>query len=445
MNAVHNTATLPPLFKPQTVVPATLAYFVGTHGPAISAVNVWNNLPPEVVTASAMGVRDVQKLTQFVNDFEYPDDSHISSSGGNTAVGVVQNLRRLIGGFNDKRDLRDVTEYTTYDSLGPLPLAVERAIVRNSLRRRGEGASILEIGAGQRWVAWGLKYLFGDKIITHEQSPKYSRAKGAIDVELPASGVEEADLPSNTFELSYAYFSSIYGKDQIGILQNVLDATRVGGEIFLMWFDNAHHRELSRLARAWPEVFRRGGLDVTIRHIADQDPHPFSNQSLHYVWVRKRKDDVEVAPLFDRAADLRNGKVAPDFLETVSMIRFSYDGVYFPAALFAPHHLEFIVGRMVEGFRADLGVDMQFLAYKMLGIKFSDGESGGGEAFKVLTRHIVKNVVDHRLKIGIPLSAIVAQWLQRLFIAPDGPETIPEILEAHNKALMDIHWQTMKR
>lgn len=322
------------------LVPPILPAYVTTAGASVVATGVQPR--PELVQAIDRGVDECAALTEQALRFPYPRDPKLPFWRSSTINGVTQALRSLVGMYKDDRTLSQADDITRYTAFGPLTSAVERALVRHRLRGDEGGAPVLEIGAGQRLVAAGLKAIHGNAIFLHEVSPAYAQLQGAIDVMMPAAGIDHAWVPKDYFELIYSYYGSMYGDDQIQILDKVVSGLKVGGEALVMWKFGWKHNYWAELIRRQSAYLQQNGLDISIH----SDGVSISGgliEALHAVWVRKRSDQVDVSSLFERVETRDQQKVA---LAPATM-RLSSDGPYFPVGDLSLGDLEIVVDRMV--------------------------------------------------------------------------------------------------
>ena len=310
---------------------------------------------PRAATPLELALKECESLTRHAAYFKNPTLPPTEGRIISTAWTWVQRLRGLVSAFNDTRTLKETNPFTMHGPLGPLPMAVERAIARHGARGNIGIAPILEIGAGQRLVAAGLKMLYGDAIALHESSPTYAERFGNLLQPLPAASIEDAALPENTFELAYSFYGSIYAKDQVRVLNNVVKSLRVGGEFLLMWKTSFRNNALARLAYRWPAVFAMGGLDIetecdTFKAFSDLE-------KIHVVWGRKCNDEVNVAALFEEAR-LHHAlyKGAPYPTSVRRQIRLSRDGPYIPCDHVSDYDLIDMMAQMIERAAAMLKV-----------------------------------------------------------------------------------------
>lgn len=186
---------------------------------------------PQFSIESNLAVNEAVSILKFNKEFQYPQIA-IPISHHSTASSRWQGVRKSLGLFYDNRSIQNAETYCAASPLGSLPLAVARAVGRANLEGGlNNPASILEIGAGQRRVSAGIKAVFGDIVINSEIAPAYSMQPG-IDRELPASGIDDAELGVGNFDLIFSIFGNLYGKDQLRILGKVIDGLKSGGGIF---------------------------------------------------------------------------------------------------------------------------------------------------------------------------------------------------------------------
>ncbi len=122
---------------------------------------------PYVGASMQAALMECSRFTRYLLQPNFPEPGGSSFKLGSTAHGLTQKLRRMRTGYNDIRTLESARQYLDNTAFGPLPLAVERAIQRHRMRGEGGPVPILAIGAGARYVPWGLKRLYGDEIQLH--------------------------------------------------------------------------------------------------------------------------------------------------------------------------------------------------------------------------------------------------------------------------------------
>ncbi len=364
----------------------------------------------ELDSAADLAIAEAHELASFDKDFCYPKFPSLTTRVGKTTFGLSQLLRaKLLGCFNDVREMRGADMYLSGSSLGPLNLAVNRALLRNSFRLSQSPPSLLEIGAGHRRVARGLKALHGDAIKTYESSPTYSEEPG-IDVELPAAPIDHAHLPTETFELIYSIFGSYYGKDQLHVLQKVADSLLIGGEALLMWstgkFLWSQNDKLAWLAREHQAFFQKGGLDITAQ-LTRFGRFRMTQEEMYLVWIRKRANDVNVMALFEGAKELTGSQnIAPT-------VRLSLEGPYLPESVFTYETLNSIVRQMVESAIGVYGIEPTILEKKLLGTRAQTvSKRSTAVALDNVAEYIMNIILFHRLDTEAPLSVQVIEQLQ---------------------------------
>ena len=331
--------------KPTALVPPILSAFATTL-PAWavpSRGNSWDAATPELKIATNLACNECEQLTSHALRVPYPQDPTLPFWRRSTINGPTQLLRRAVGLYKDDRTLAETDILTRYSAFGSLTAAVERARGRHLERGEGGVPRLLEIGAGQRLVAAGLKAMHGDRIAMEEISPQYASLKGVFDLELPSAQIDDAVIGEDRYELIYSFYGSVYGDDQLKILQKVVAGLKVGGEASLMWKCGWRHNAMAKLVRRHAAFFQQGGLDLSVSSLgisADGGPP----EAVHTIWARKRAESVDVAGLFARAKALDRDAAPP---ELPSTLRLSSDGPYFHMNDFLLGDLERIVDEMV--------------------------------------------------------------------------------------------------
>ncbi len=217
---------------------------------------------PQFSIESSLAIDEAVSILKFNKEFQYPQIA-IPKSYHSTTSSRWQGIRKSLGLFYDKRSIQNAETYCTASPLGSLPLAVARAVGRANLEGGlNNPASVLEIGAGQRRVSAGIKAVFGEMVINSEIAPAYSMQSG-IDRELPASGIDDAELGIGNFDLIFSIFGNLYGKDQLKILGKVVNGLKSGGEFFLMWKPTIGNLLLHRQIRRNREMLFRYGLALS--------------------------------------------------------------------------------------------------------------------------------------------------------------------------------------
>lgn len=292
----------------------------------------------------------------------------------------------------ETRDLEETNALTGLSPLGPLHFAVDRLRSRFLGYGRGARMPLLVIGAGQRIAEAGLRTMLGNRIQITECSPRYAPNNETddgiriVDREiLPAAGIDTAVLPNAAFMLAYSVYGSYYGHDQPRILQKIVDSLLPGGELFLQWPLSRGwlrswclprfyaNRELARLIRTAPAVFRAFGLDLTVQTLHQ----PRSIWFDAVVWGRKLTAEVNVADAMAHArivaqqmkraqAATADGipVVAPMFwtrrgssvVDTAPQLRLSRDGPWLARDRVATADLRAAVAALLDRLMRHLGV-----------------------------------------------------------------------------------------
>lgn len=392
-----------------------------------------------VAGAENLALQEIALLTRF-DGFQYPREPNIPAWHRTTAATPLQKICRFIDGYCDDRGLKEADGFTHSSGLGPLTLSIGAAVFRNSIRNGHSPAPVLEIGAGQRLAARALKqHLFGDVIRTCEISPVYAELSGAIDEELPAGFIDDVTLPGDSFDLVFSLFGSLYGRDQVGILQNVIDSLRVGAETFLMWkpkwlWLNRENERLSALAMRWPSVFQRGGVDLTIvKNFHAETIGSLKGISIHALWARKRKDVVQVHDLFREVEELDRQSNAdrnkrPDGYEP--MVRLSQHGSYFPSSTFNAKRLKSLVQQIIGAVCEELGVEATRLEHVLTGTDLSTCKDSGEEiARHNIANYAIAEMSKSRLHAGVPLTTLVYNEIRTAINLLHSGITQPQYIE----------------
>lgn len=350
---------------------------------------------------------------------------------GETAATFAQRFKSATIGYNDVRDLGAVNIFTFGTPIGMLPLAAQRAVRRNR-QRIGDTypARILEIGAGHRFTAAGLKKLFGDQIQIYESSPVYFRGTpNSVDIEMPEAFIENAFLPENSFEFVYSIFGSFYGKNQILILQKIVDSLLVGGEAFLMWKVNSKTIRWSQLVKRWSAIFQQAGLDITVQYRVAGDYIP-RDEEIFLVSLRKRQLSVDVQRAFKAAEDYNSKYPGVAWSRYPAgfhpNIRFVTGGPFFPGQIFSNSYLN-LAGAIAVNSAADaVGIPLRDLFWVLSGENPKDCTPlacASGIAEKLLE--------PEDLMSGTPLSILVASRLYPAVYAAENGMTLAEVRMAN--------------
>lgn len=324
-------------------------------------------IPSLLRTAHQEALQEFQLQTSWLRDFRMPSIP-TPPHRRFTFAHVGQWLRSLIGAYADSRTLDDAIVETMDTSLGPLPWAVTRAIGRHARRGYAGPAPILEIGAGQRLVPAGLKALYGDTIAIAEVAPRFGRiARPAIDRELAEVDIDRATLPGDSCELVYSFFGSMYGRDQLGILQKILDSLRIGGETFVMWKEGRRHNALSAQVRSRSSVFPRYGFDITTRHCCYFPSGHLHTTQYHTVWARKRASAIDVRGAFDAVAQIDANQDMSDAEHARTMVHLSQDGIYFPGDWLTRDKLHSLTSDLLKAGCNTFDMDADEACYRLTG------------------------------------------------------------------------------
>lgn len=372
---------------------------IGLHSPLLHA-------------AHQQALQEFQLQASWLRDFRAPRIP-IPPHRRSTFAHLGQWLRTLIGAYSDTRTLEDAIAETMGTSLGPLPWAVTRAIGRHE-RCGGPGpAPILEIGAGQRLVPAGLKALYGDAIAIAEVAPRFGRiGHPAIDQELAEVDIDRATLPGDSFELVYSFFGSMYGRDQLGILQKVLDSLRIGGETFLIWQVSRKHNALSAQVRSRSSVFQRYGFDCTTQHRCYFPSGHLHTTQHHTVWARKRAATIDVRGAFEAAAKSDANR----------MVHLSQDGVYFPSDWLTRDILHTLTADLLTMGCDIIDVPKEDVYYRLTGRRSDWAQAD-------LTQLVAGRSLEHLLA-GEPLSLLVLPHLEQAMSLRARNTTLPAEEEA---------------
>lgn len=429
----------------RVIVPQIVSPFVVSAGQDAAAyshalmsgsVDPWETASEDLRDEVDIAVGECRSHTEYARFASLPENTDAWSLPGSTVATPTQGLRLLIGGYNDQRSLSDADTYVRSSPMGPLALAVGRAMVRNSLRGEDGPAPILEIGAGHRFVPWALKRMLGRAISIHECSPRYSKVKGAVDVELPRAFAHKAVLPRDRFELAYSVFGNFYSNNQIEVLQRVVDCMRVGGEIFLMWKLLGNMRK-PWLIRKWPSIFRHGGLDISARAVSFGDDMPLMRENIITVWARKRSGEVHVRSLFDLAKRMndkylrasKEGRARMDEGRD-AVIRLSTEGQYFESGAIEPF-LPSIAEEMVRTVCKHMEMGPVEVKHKAMDRKLRK-EGDAEESVSALTRRVLGDDESMALlESNMPLSILIMKMLHRVLAIRNMNTT----LRAHEESM----------
>lgn len=372
--------------------------------------------PGNLTMASDAASNECEMLTNDVMQAQYPSPPKLPFFHKSTTSGFLQKVRQVLLLWKDKRTLDHprINAMTRHSALGPLDKAVERAVVRR--QKENSPAKILAIGAGQRLMEAQLKELFGNRIEIHEVSPSYAELKSAVDVELPISGIDDAELPKDYFDLIYSFYGNIYGRDQIHILQKVIDSLAIGGEAFLMWkITSIKNYRIANLMRRHTAFFQQRGIDVSVESkVYGEGP---SLEIFHTVWVRKRANNVNIKALLEET----RGLVAEDAkeLEAKKTVRFSLNGPYFYSRDISQRHLECLVERMIASAAKAMNIGSEDLAAKLLHRSYlahefrSRSHQLATEFLQTYYYDDVKSGTPNGLEYSVPLSVLLLNFIHR--------------------------------
>ncbi len=388
---------------------------------------------PDLDAAVRIGDEECREFTDHVMHFAYPEPPRIPFFHKSTASGFFQRVRRLFFGcfYNDMRTLGEpkILAMTRYSGLGPLEKAVERAIVRRQKSGEDGAAPVLAIGAGQRLGEAQLKKMFSDRIRLYESSPVYAELDGVIDEELPAAGIDEADIGRNFFELVYSFYGSMYGDDQQRVLQKVFDSLRVGGEGFLMWkITDVDCYRMADLMRRYASLFQLRGIDVSVETAGYGLSGP-SGEIFHTVWLRKKKEGVDIAAIL-KEAELLDRRKDPSLIPAPTM-RLSLNGPYLSSREIPVERLESIVKGMMESAALAMGIESANLVRKLQ----TCGSSTGARAAEQWAADFVRSsLLDYTergltppLEYHVPLSLQVLSLVHQVIpILDEGELTLAE-------------------
>lgn len=367
--------------RPRVLVPPILPAFAAA-APAwamSSRGNAWDAATPELKIAVNLACNECEQLTSKALRRPYPKDPELPFWRRSTISGATQLLRRAVGLYKDDRTLAETDLLTRYTAFGSLSTAVERAKARHRERAGEEIPRFLEIGAGQRLVAAGLKALYGAEVGLEELSPQYASLQGAFDLVLPSAKIDDAPIAEDRYELIYSFYGSMYGDDQLKILQKVVAGLKVGGEASLMWKCGWRHNAMAKLVRRRAAFFQQGGLDLSISSLGVSADGGLP-EAVHTVWARKRAEAVDVPGLFARARELEKAKSFP---EIPSTLRLSSDGPYFRVSDFSLGDLERIVDEMVIAAGFAMGLEPRELESRFrvqLGARLGQNRLASGTA-----------------------------------------------------------------
>ena len=367
-----------------------------------------------------LALAELGELIEFRRTFQYPVAPGLPLFRRGTSSGALQFFRRLLA-YNDIRELSDSDEYVRTTGLGSLKFAVDRAIARHTMRERTGGAPVLAIGAGQRLTEHVLKTLYGDQVTMHEVSPRFARTQDAVDVEVAEAKIEDAVLPPASFEFAYSIMGSYYAKDQIDVLQRVVDGLRVGGELFLMWPWNMRNRYHAGLVDRWSGFFHHKGLDIGVKKFTEDGFNPFKNPRMILIWARKGSADVDVGAAFQVVAELDKVGLVGGEVKYPPVFRLAMGGSYFGAHVMTQQNLVPVVESMVDIVCKAYKTDPGTLLYKMSG-RNVDGIAGE-EARHELAQLLIGEQ-RFKLKDNVPLTTTILSSLSPALAILDTDSTV---------------------
>lgn len=389
----------------------------GIVPPVISPLNIIGDgavpqyEPGALGPAQELAAAEFRHLNVFLREFKYPK-LKLWRRIGCTAKGWRQMVNFLtIANYNQHRELNEARDFCDFSAMGPLPLAVHRAVQRNTARGRSNPTPLLEIGAGLGGVAGGLKVLLGDWITIDEIAPRYPLWLGTdpIDMRYPPAVIEKAVLPADHYELVYSIYGSFYSDDQLAVLQNMMNTLRVGGEALSMWH-GPKNQVLADLTNEHQPVFQDGGMDIFANSVLT-DNSLRSSDYIRVVWARKRRENVDVRAMFREAGELKEPPKPP-------ALRLSIDGPYFSGLLYAHEYLEGVIAEMIKEFSAYVRVDHDNADISTLYHKLADADVKRGEdenaVLKKFSKHILDKISD-KLISGMPLTIALLYQLHQVF------------------------------
>ncbi|GEM_PF-4123315 len=334
--------------------------------------------------------------------------------------------------YVDNRGVLESDHYTTRTPMGRLRTALTRLFAQRST------VQALVIGAGQRCTEAELKEAFGHTLQITEASPNYSTNPG-VDHILPTAGIDDAELPPDTFDIVWSIYGNLYGTDQQAILQKVVNSLHVGGECFLMWEIRGANHALSTTARCMSAVFRAVGLDLVVT--TDE-----IGLFRAYVWGKKLLPTIDLSRAWQTSALVLKSHAwlsnhqsslarfaAPDAsshpLDLQTKIRLTTDGPFLPihsahlGGLRALPWLHEVAAEMIDAALAIFNVTPRVIA-KQLDVKRiedyfldDDGPYGGMTNPRLLS-----------LEAGMPLSQLIVHELAHLAAAATGNFPLPYFL-----------------
>ena len=367
-----------------------------------------------------LALAELGELIEFRRKFRYPAAPDLPLFRRGTSSGALQFFRRLLA-YNDIRGLSDSDEYVRTTGLGSLKFAVDRAIARHTMRERTGSAPVLTIGAGQRLTELGLKTLYDDQVTMHEVSPRFARTQGAVDVEVAEDKIEDVVLPPASFEFAYSIMGSYYAKDQIDVLQRVVDGLRVGGELFLMWPWSRQNRHHAGLVDRWSGFFHHKGLDIGAKTFTEDGFNPFKNPRMILVWARKGSADVDVGAAFQVAAELDKVGLVGGQVQYPPVFRLAMGGSYFGAHMVTQQNLVPVVESMVDIVCKAYETDPGTLLYKMSGRRMN------GIACEEARHELAQLLIGEqrfKLKDNFPLTTTILSSLSPALAILDTDSTV---------------------
>ncbi len=405
--------------KPIALVPPLLPAFATTL-PAWAVPcsgDSWEAATPELKIAVGLACNECEQLTSKALRLPYPEDPELPFWRSSTVSGVAQLLRRAVGLYKDDRALAETDVLTRYTAFGSLSAAVERARARHLAREESGAPRFLEIGAGQRLVAAGLKAMYGDRIALEELSPQHASLQGVFDLVLPAAKIDDAPIAEDRYELIYSFYGSMYGEDQLKVLQKVVAGLKVGGEASLMWKYGWRHNAMAKLVRRHAAFFQQEGLDLSISSLGVSADGGLP-EAVHSVWARKRVESVDVQGLFARARAFGRNAEQPGVPAT---LRLSSDGPYFRMDDFLLGDLERIVDEMVISAGFAMGLEPRRLESSFRDLpaaRFGQNRLASGTALAdaILSRILLQRHEHHNpspLAYHEPLSLLVLDYLHQ--------------------------------
>ncbi|MBI2344411.1 MAG: hypothetical protein HYV02_08785 [Deltaproteobacteria bacterium] len=366
--------------------------------------------PTALQQATGHAVAETAAYAHWRRDYRAPVVT-VPRQTRSSAATLSQWFWKGLDRYHERRTLDDAIHLTMGAPCGPLPLAVERALTR---MEPGKAAPVLEIGAGQRLVAAGLKALFGDRIFLAEVSPKFTGIPNVIDLELAQTPIENCRLPANTFQFIYSLFGSYYARDQIALLGNVLQSVMVGGEAFLITRNNRRFRRLSEAVTQHHADASRFGIAMACQEWWHDDGSRFG---VRYgsVWLKKLAEDADLLAYLAACLMQLHRPLPASSPPPSPIVHLCTEGPALPSEEVPDAQRQAITAALIETSLHAWNLSRDTFCYKV-------SQTTGDEVFAAIVAQCVQWSTQSP---HIPLTTIIRVLLDQVYAIRDSDLTLP--------------------